>query len=99
MLDHPTNSQKTPIAVFIYNRPEHAQSLFQSLSQCDRLAECSLRIFCDGPRKSAGEDAVAAARKVAHEWAGRLGGQVVEREKNLGLARSIVTGVSELCDS
>lgn len=92
------SSRKTPIALFVYNRPEHARLALESLSQCDRLDECSLRIYCDGAKEE-GDTNVGAARQVAREWADRLGGEVVERETNLGLARSIVSGVTELCDS
>src|SRR3954465_12065791 len=54
--------QKTPIALFIYNRPQHAELALESLSQCDRLDECSLQIYCDGP-KQADDVNVAAARQ------------------------------------
>jgi hypothetical protein len=40
---------------------------------------------------------VEATRHVAEDWAARLGGQVIARSENLGLARSIVTGVTALC--
>ncbi len=91
--------KKTPIALFVYNRPAHAQLALESLSRCERLAECSLRIYCDGPKNDKDAEGVAAARQVAGEWAAQLGGAVVERETNLGLARSIVTGVTDLCES
>lgn len=93
-----TVDRKTPIALFVYNRPEHARLALETLSQCDRLDECALRIYCDG-EKGPGDPEVAAARQVAREWAERLGGEVIERETNLGLARSIVSGVTELCES
>jgi hypothetical protein len=93
------SQNKTPIALFVYNRPEHAQVALESLSRCERLDECSLRIYCDAPKNEADDKGVAAARQVAHEWAERLGGEVVERERNLGLARSIVSGVTDLCGS
>ena len=99
MADKVSPQQKTPIALFVYNRPEHAQLALETLSRCRRLEECWLRIYCDGPRGPEDADAVAAARQVAREWVARLGGEVVERETNLGLAHSIVTGVTELCES
>ncbi len=90
--------RKTPIALFVYNRPEHARLALESLSRCERLDECSLRIYCDGPNGGADAAGVATARAVAREWAERLGGEVVQRDTNLGLARSIVTGVTDLCE-
>jgi hypothetical protein len=90
---------KTPIALFLYNRPAHARLVLESLSQCRRLDECSLRIYCDGAKREEDAAAVEQTRKVAREWAGKLDAEVVARETNFGLARSVVDGVSELCDS
>ena len=94
-----TLQRKTPIALFLYNRPAHARLVLESLSQCRRLDECSLRIYCDGPKRGEDAESVAAARHVAREWAVRLNAEVIERDENFGLARSVVDGVSELCDS
>ncbi len=99
MTDHASPEKKTPIAFFVYNRPAHAALALETLSCCERLDECSLRIYCDGPKNAAVAEGVAAARQVARDWAKRLGAEVVERETNLGLARSIVTGVTDFCES
>jgi hypothetical protein len=93
------SQKKTPIALFIYNRPAHTRVVLESLSRCRRLEECTLKIYCDGPKRSEDAAAVNAAREVAREWAARLDAEVIERESNLGLARSVVNGVSELCES
>lgn len=91
--------QKTPIALFLYNRPAHARLVLESLTRCRRFEECFLRIYCDGPKRPEESKAVEATRRLAREWAARQHAEVVEREANLGLARSIVSGVSELCAS
>jgi len=91
--------KKTPIALFLYNRAAHARLVLESLSRCRRLDECCVKIYCDGPKRPEDSETVSAARQVAHEWASRLNAEVIEREINLGLSRSIVGGVSELCDS
>ena len=98
MTSGPTHRQ-TPIALFVYNRPTHAELVFESLSRCHRLNECSLHVYCDGPKNPSDKEAVGSARAVAREWAARLNGEVIERENNLGLARSIVSAVTELCES
>lgn len=90
---------KTPIALFLYNRPAHARLVLESLSRCRRLDECFVKIYCDGPKRAEDSEKVSAARQVAHEWASKLNAEVIERETNFGLARSIVGGVSELCSS
>jgi hypothetical protein len=89
---------RTPIAVFTYNRPLHTQRALAALARCGRLEECSLYIYCDGANNIAAAKDVASVREVARDWAARLGAEVVERTENLGLARSVVAGVTELCD-
>ena len=89
---------KTPVALFVYNRPAHTRTALESLSRCRRVDECAVRIYCDAAKRPEHEAAVAETREVAREWATRLNAEVIERESNLGLARSVVSGVSELCD-
>ncbi len=98
-MDQHARTEKTPIAVFLYNRPSHASLVLESLSRCRRVDECFLKIYCDGPKRPEHSAAVAETRQVAREWAARFDSEVVERETNFGLARSIVSGVSELCES
>lgn len=96
-LDTQRRNDKTPIALFTYNRPKHAQHVLETLAACPRLDECQLHIFCDGPRRPEDETGVAESRLVVREYSTRLGAEVVEGDENLGLARSIVTGVTKLC--
>jgi hypothetical protein len=91
-------TRKTPIAIFTYNRPIHLRQLLDSLLNCARLNECDIYIYCDGPRKPEHEQGVKAALEVTREFAPRLNNaHVLERQQNMGLARSIVSGVTELC--
>jgi hypothetical protein len=90
---------KTPLALFTYNRPEHTEAALYALSRCARLAECNLVIYCDGPKTLAQEAGTTHTRMVVNDWASKIGAQVVERSENLGLARSIVSGVKEQCQN
>lgn len=92
-----SGAASTPIAIFAYNRPAHLRQTLDALARCPRLDECSLHLFCDGPRGAADAGAVAATVAVARDWAAARRAQVIEREANIGLARSIIAGVSELC--
>ncbi len=88
----------TPVALFAYNRPDHVNRALAALSRCCRLDECALHVFCDGPCDDEDEAAVRNTRRVIGEWARRLSARIVERPANVGLARSIVDGVTELCE-
>jgi hypothetical protein len=86
----------TPIALFTYNRPEHTQRILSSLMQCSRFDECTVHIFCDGAKTPAHQAAVNASRIVVRDFASHRDAHVIERNENLGLARSIVEGVTSL---
>ena len=88
----------TPIALFTYNRAEHTARVLNSLANCSRFDDCLLHIYCDAPKTTAHADSVEASREVVREHAPRLGARVIERNTNLGLARSVVDGVTDLCD-
>src|ERR1700752_3138282 len=88
----------TPIALFTYNRADHTAQVLDSLAKCARFDECSLYIYCDAPKTNEHAKAVEASREVVRQRAASLGATVIERNTNLGLARSVVDGVSDLCN-
>jgi hypothetical protein len=88
---------KTPVVVFTYNRPSHTERLFQSLARCASLDQCSVHVYCDGPKEGQGNELVRTTRHVVERWAKALNARVIERPTNIGLARSVVEGVTELC--
>jgi len=91
-------SKKAPIALFAYKRPLHLKKTLESLSNCAGASESELFIFCDGARKESDVMGVNEARNIAksRQWCGI--NHVIERDRNLGLARSVITGVTELCE-
>ncbi len=85
-----------PIVLFAYNRLTHLRETIASL-QCNELAsESELTVYCDGPARPEH----AAACQVVQDFARRIDGfrhvEVIARDRNLGLARSIITGVSAM---
>lgn len=89
---------QTPIAIFTYNRPQHTQRLLTSLTACRRLDECAVVIYCDAPKKPEHAASVQATREIVQAWAAEQRADVVLREANYGLAKSIITGVTQLCE-
>lgn len=88
-----------PIVVFSYNRPDHLHRTLDALSQNELALKSDLFIFCDGPKKGASDYQLTLIndnRKVARCTRGFKSIQVVERECNFGLARSIIEGVSAI---
>jgi hypothetical protein len=86
-----------PIALFVYNRPEHARRTLDAL-RCNPLAAASdLVVFADAAKRAEHEAAVAQVRMLVRSVTGFQSVTVVERERNLGLAASITDGVGRLC--
>jgi len=91
-------STAAPIAVFCYRRPDHLRQTLEALAANHGAGDHDVVVYADGPRRPEHAEAVAATRAVAHQQAaaGRFRSvRVVEREHNLGLARSIIAGVTE----
>lgn len=88
-------SELAPIAVFVYRRPQHAARLIESMLANEPLARSPVFVYCDGARTAEEQDAVTETRRIVRE---RLGGhaEIVERDENMGLARSIIGGVTDL---
>ena len=86
-----------PVALFIYKRPEHVRRMISSLQKCVGYAESPVVVFADGPKTEAEVPAARATRAVARQLLGNKA-VFVEQERNRGLANSIITGTTELCD-
>lgn len=87
----------SPIGLFAYNRSEHVARALRALARCPELATSPLVVFCDGPKSEEGRQRVEETRQVIRELAPPHA-RIVERTENLGLARSMRTGVGALCD-
>ena len=84
-----------PIALFIFNRPDHLARTLKSLVANPEFDESPVFVFADGPRNASDEAATTAARKLAVDLLGSRA-EYRFRTENAGLAASIVAGVSEL---
>jgi hypothetical protein len=90
-------SDPAPVALFAFNRPRHLREAVQALQKNDLARDTRLLIFCDGPRTAADDGRTAQVREYARSVAGFETVEVIEREANLGLAESIITGVTQVC--
>jgi GT2 family glycosyltransferase len=88
-----------PVALFAYRRPEHLRVTVESLRANPEARDTHLTVFCDAARTAEQEDAVAAVRAYADTITGFASVTVVKRESNLGLARSIIDGVTRLTEA
>lgn len=90
-------SDLAPIVLFVYNRPDHTRRTLAALAANPLAIDSDLIIYADGPKKPEHAASVAQTRAVVRGASGFKSVKLVERETNMGLANSIVTGVSEVC--
>ncbi|MBK0378058.1 glycosyltransferase [Mucilaginibacter segetis] len=85
-----------PIALFVYNRPEHTRRTLNYLKKNLLADESRLFIFCDGAKSDIEKPKVDEVRQIAEEAGGFKSIKIIKRTSNLGLADSIISGVTQL---
>jgi hypothetical protein len=86
----------SPITLFVYKRPCHTRQTVGALQRNDLAAESDLFIYSDGPKSDADREAVTEVREYVKSIEGFKRVSVIERQRNLGLAQSIIAGVTEI---
>ena len=85
-----------PIALFVYNRPNHTRRTLKFL-QANFLAEESrLFIYADAAKTTKEADAVKEVEAIIHAAEGFKSIKIITQKQNLGLAQSIINGATEL---
>ena len=83
-----------PICLFVYNRPRETAEVLASLAQCQLAEEHELFIFSDAAKNKSVVADVRKVRELIHRTTGFRAVHVMEAERNKGLAKSIIEGVS-----
>jgi GT2 family glycosyltransferase len=86
-----------PIALVAYNRPLHFRQTVQALRADPLAAASDLWVFCDAPKQPDHAAAVKEVRLLARQITGFGTVTVIERERNLGLAGSVIAAMTQLC--
>jgi glycosyltransferase involved in cell wall biosynthesis len=88
-----------PVVLFVYNRPDHTGATLEALARNTLAPKSDLIIFSDAPKNEAAVPAVRAVRELIAGAGGFASVRVVERDRNFGLARSIISGVTEIINA
>ncbi len=88
-----------PVALFVYKRLEHLQKVVFSLQKNELSSNSDLIIFSDGSKNNEDASRVLAVREYLKSISGFKSIGIIERESNIGLANSIIQGVSEVLNS
>lgn len=85
-----------PVVLFVYNRADHTKATLEALARNTLAPQSDLIIFSDAPKNEAAAAAVDAVRALLDDVTGFASVRVVRRKRNMGLARSIISGVTEV---
>ncbi len=85
-----------PIVLFVYNRPWHLKQTLTSLRQNELAQNSALYIFSDGPKSESDRKLVDEVREIIKAVDDFKTINIILRDKNLGLANSVISGVSEV---
>jgi hypothetical protein len=84
-----------PIVLFVYNRPWHTRRTVEALVKNELAGESDLFVYSDAAKSADGAPAVREVRDYLATVSGFRSVTVTERDRNLGLAGSVIAGVSE----
>ena len=96
-----------PIALFTYNRPDKTKTVIESLLQNAEAKDSEVYIFSDGAKNEKAVEGVKANREYLHSLKNSLISNnkeisvfksitIIEREKNWGLANSLIAGITDV---
>lgn len=93
-----TTSSYAPIVLFVFNRPDCTAKTLAALACNDLAKDSDLFVYADAPRSENDMESVCEVREIVDSAVGFRSVTVVEREANIGLAKNIIDGVSEVCE-
>ena len=84
-----------PIVLFTYNRLWHTQKTIQALKNNELASKSELIIYSDGAKNKSAYESVSQVRDYVETIDGFKKVTIISREKNWGLANSIIDGVTQ----
>ncbi|MDX9697930.1 MAG: glycosyltransferase, partial [Bacteroidales bacterium] len=84
----------SPIVIFTYNRLLQTKETIEALQKNELANESELYIFSDAPKNSSEIEKVYGVREYLKTIRGFKSITIIERDRNFGLANSIIEGVS-----
>jgi len=85
-----------PIVLFAYARLDHLTRTIESLQANPQAAGSALHVYCDGPRNEQARAGTEAVRAYVDGLQGFASVRRIYRDRNLGLASSIISGVTDM---
>ncbi|BAK78305.1 sugar transferase [Pseudogulbenkiania sp. NH8B] len=93
-----TTKKLAPIVLFVFARPNHTHKTLESLRANTLAKESDLIIYADAARNASEAEKVKQVRHLLQSINGFNSIKIIERETNIGLARNIIEGVTDVCE-
>ncbi|MCC5850856.1 MAG: sugar transferase [Verrucomicrobia bacterium] len=91
----PAPATPAPILLFVYRRPRHTRKTLEALRRNHGAARHDLMVFSDAPAGEKDAADVTATRAVCRNIRGFRSVRVIGRDRHLGLAESVISGVTQ----
>ena len=85
----------SPVVVFAYNRLEHLRKTIESLKKCKLSKNTNLIIYIDNYNNEIDKQKVINIKNFSLQIKGFKKIKIIQRKKNLGMSKNIISGVSE----
>ncbi|WP_331774335.1 glycosyltransferase [Sulfurospirillum sp. 1612] len=85
-----------PIVLFVYNRPDHTKQTVEALQKNELANKSELFVYSDEAKNENARKSVDEVRKYLESIDGFKKVTIIKREKNWGLANSIIDGVTSI---
>ena len=86
----------SPITLFVYNRLDHTRQTVEALQKNELAKQSELFIYSDAPKNETAQQKVNEVREYIKSVDGFKKITIIERDKNWGLANSIIDGVTNI---
>lgn len=88
-----------PIILFVYNRPSHTLRTLEALALNELAKNSVLYIYADGIKENADSNTINKINETreiikSKQWCKEV--NIIERQQNFGLAKSVIEGVTEI---
>lgn len=88
--------QLAPIVLFVYARPDHTEKCLAALAANSLARSSDLIVYSDGFKDHKDEKLVEKVRQLVRATTGFASIKLIERAANLGLAKNIMLGLSQV---
>jgi hypothetical protein len=94
-------TELAPLVLFVYQRPAHTKKVLNAIANDLLAKDTVLYVYSDGPKRpdnNSEQDRIAQTRALIQDFNGCKEVHLYSKDKNEGLAQSIVNGVSEVVE-